>query len=284
MEDTSVQSFQTGPEPPPQNLTVFSGPDIPIHKLIVFEKPDVPLGELAPFPVEPVRQKGRLREWCESLAGTIIFVLIFTSFVAQATQVPTGSMKPTIFVGDHFFLDKIVFPGNYPAAIRPYLPHRAIRHGDIIAFKSPMDKHIPFVKRVIGLPGDTVGIRSKNVYVNGQKLYEPYKIHVDSGVYGNDAWTPQELATRDNYGPQTVPPDSFFVMGDNRDDSSDSRFWGFVDRDSIIGKPLFVYWSYESDPYSASDPSFREWVQGYVSIAIHFFSRTRWFRIGTMVQ
>jgi signal peptidase I len=267
MEDTPFRSF-----------------DVPIHKLTVFERPDITLDQLAPFQVETVPQKGKFREWCESLVGTIIFVLVFTSFVAQATQVPTGSMKPTIFVGDHFFLDKIAFPGNYPAAIRPYLPHRRVQHGDIIAFKSPTDKNIPFVKRVIGCPGDTIEIRNKNVYVNGQRLDEPYKIHVDSGIYGNDAWTPQELATRDNYGPQTVPPDNFFVMGDNRDDSSDSRFWGYVDRNSIIGKPLFVYWSYESDPYVSSEPTFKEWIMGYASIALHFFNRTRWFRIGTMVE
>src|SRR5262245_2990871 len=293
MEDPSVlnstsEPFVTEPDVAIQNLTAFSAPagppDVHIHKLVVFEAPHITLDQFLPFRVEVAPEKGKFREWCESLVGTIIFVLVFTSFVAQATQVPTGSMKPTILVGDHFFLDKIAFPGNYPKAIRPYLPKRAIRQGDIIAFKSPTDKKIPFVKRVIGLPGDTIEIKSKNVYVNGQKLNEPYKIHVDSGIYGNDAWTPQDLATRDNYGPQTVPPDNFFVMGDNRDDSSDSRFWGYVDRNSIIGKPLFVYWSYDSDPYISSEPSFKEWIMGYASIALHFFNRTRWFRIGTMVE
>jgi len=273
-----------GPDIPVQDLAAFSTPDIPIHKLIVFEAPHVSLEQFTPFPVEEASEKGKFREWCESLVGTIIFVLVFTSFVAQATQVPTGSMKPTILVGDHFFLDKIAFPGNYPEAIRHYLPKRTIRRGDIIAFKSPTDKKIPFVKRVIGLPGDIIEIHNKNVVVNGQKLNEPYKIHVDSNSYANDSWTPQDYAPRDNYEPRTVPPDSFFVMGDNRDDSSDSRFWGFVDRDSIIGKPLFVYWSYESDPYVSSEPTFREWLESYESIALHFFSRTRWFRIGTMVQ
>ena len=259
-------------------------PDFPIHHLVVFEKPDVTLDDLAPFQTETPLQKGKLREWCESLAGTIVFVLVFTSFVAQATQVPTESMKPTILVGDHFFLDKIAFPGNFPRALRPYLPHRTIRRGDIIAFKSPVDPNIPFVKRVIGVPGDTIEIRRKNLYVNGQKQDEPYKIHVDSSVYGNDSWTPQEWAIRDNYGPKVVPHDKLFVMGDNRDNSQDSRYWGFADLDSIIGKPLFVYWSYESDPYVPGERSFREWVLGYVSVGMHFFDRTRWFRIGTMVE
>src|SRR2546429_6055766 len=131
-------------------------------------------------------RKSAAREWVESLVFSLIFVFFFTTFIAQATQVPTESMKPTILVGDHFFLDKISFPANYPAIIRPILPHRSIRRLDIIAFKSPTDGNIPFVKRVIGLPGETVEVRSKAVYINGKKLDEPYKIHVDSTTYSSD--------------------------------------------------------------------------------------------------
>src|SRR5262249_52456935 len=162
---------------------------------------DVSLDELTVFDTVPNKRKGPFREWMESLVFTVIFVLIFTTYIAQATQVPTESMKPTILVGDHFFLDKIIFPANYPAAIRGYLPHRSINRLDIIAFKSPTDGNIPFVKRVIGLPGDTVEVRNKAVYVNGTKLDEPYKIHVDSTTYSPDPWTPEELKIRDNYGP-----------------------------------------------------------------------------------
>src|SRR3990172_8197795 len=260
-------------------------PDVPLDQLTVFRRPDVLLEELTTFSVRtPARKKGAVREWIESLAFTIVFVLIFTNYIAQATQVPTESMKPAILVGDHFFLDKIAFAANYPAAVRPYLPRRDIERLDIVAFKSPTDGSIPFVKRVIGLPGETIEVRSKELYVNGVKLEEPYKIHVDSTVYGNDAWTPEELKIRDNYGPVTVPPDSYFVMGDNRDNSNDSRYWGFVTRNELIGRPLFVYWSYESDPYIPGEKSFREWLDGYLLIAIHFFDRTRWFRIGTMIE
>ena len=193
-------------------------------------------------------------------------------------------MKPTILVGDHFFLDKIAFPANYPVFLRHYLPHRSIVRGDIVAFKSPTDGNIPFVKRVIGMPGDTVEVRNKSVFVNGIQLDEPYKIHVDSTVYGTDPWTPEELKIRDNYGPVKVPANSYLVMGDNRDNSNDSRYWGFVTWDEIIGKPLFVYWSYESDPYVPGDKSLHEWLNGYLAIAIHFFDKTRWFRIGTIVH
>lgn len=253
--------------------------------MIEDSKPDVHLEELIVFDTAPApRRKSQLREWAESLLFTIIFVLVFTSYIAQATQVPTESMKPTILVGDHFFLDKIAFPANYPVVLRPYLPRRSVNHGDIVAFKSPVDENIPFVKRVIGIPGDTVMLRDKNLYLNGKKLEESYKIHVDSTIYEEDEWTPEELKVRDNYGPITVPPDRYFVMGDNRDNSNDSRYWGFIARDEIIGKPLFIYWSYESDPYLPGEMSIREWLAGYSSIAIHFFTRTRWFRIGTMIH
>jgi signal peptidase I len=263
-----------GPDVPIHQLESFEKPHVHIHNIGVFESPDVRLDEITYFSTEEPPHKGQLREWTESLIGTVVFVLLFTTLIAQATQVPTESMKPTILVGDHFFLDKIAFPGNFPEQIRPLLPHRHVGHGDIIAFKPPTGDKIPFVKRVIGVGGDTIEMRNRSVYLNGRKLDEPYKIYSD---YLPDS-------SRDNFGPQVIPPDMFFVMGDNRDNSNDSRYWGFVDRSSIIGKPLFVYWSYESDPYNGGDLSFREWLQGYTSIAAHFFSRTRWFRIGTVIQ
>ena len=259
-------------------------PDVLVDDFVTFQRPDVRIDELITFDTAPAKRKGAFREWIESLAFTIIFVLVFTSYIAQATQVPTESMKPAILVGDHFFLDKISFPANYPAAIRSYLPRRKMNRLDIVAFKSPTDGNIPFVKRVIGLPGETVEVRDKMVYVNGEKLNEPYKIHVDSTTYSSDSWTPEELKVRDNYGPVIVPPDSYFVMGDNRDNSNDSRYWGFVTWDEVIGKPLFVYWSYESDPYVPGDKTLREWLDDYLLVAMHFFDRTRWFRIGTMVE
>jgi len=254
-------------------------PDVRIEDLQPFVAPDVRLGEFRTYRTEVVRKTGKLREWSESLVSTVVFVIIFTSFVAQATQVPTASMVPTIFVGDHFFLDKIFFPGNYPPILQEWLPQRHIGHGDIIAFRPPPRANMttPFVKRVIGIPGDTVEIRNKVVFLNGKRQEEPYKIHTNAPTSGE--------MPGDNWGPETVPPDQFFVMGDNRDNSHDSRFWGFADRNSIIGKPLFVYWSYENDsPYESGDRSWASIATDYVSVARHFFSRTRWFRFGTMVK
>src|SRR5438552_80088 len=175
-------------------------PDVPLENFVAFERPDVRLNELTVFQTIPVRRKGAFREWIESLAFTVIFVLVFTTYIAQATQVPTESMKPTILVGDHFFIDKVAFPGNFPEALRRYLPHRTVRRSDIIVFKSPVEGNIPFVKRVVGLPGERIEIRDKDVYINGRKLQEPYKIHVDSAIYRDDRWTPEELKIRDNYG------------------------------------------------------------------------------------
>jgi len=263
-----------GPDVSVSDLSRFEKPHVHIQNIGVFESPDVRVDEFTVFTTDESPRKGQVREWGESLIGTVVFVLAFTTLVAQATQVPTESMKPTILVGDHFFLDKIAFPGNFPEQIRSLLPHRHINRGDIIAFKPPTGDKIPFVKRVIGIGGDTIEMKSRTVILNGRKLDEKYKIYSD---YSADS-------SRDNFGPQVIPADSFFVMGDNRDNSNDSRYWGFVDRNSIIGKPLFVYWSYESDPYNGADLSFREWLQGYASIALHFFSKTRWFRIGTVIQ
>jgi signal peptidase I len=264
------------------SVLTSSVPDVRIEEFQTFVTPDVryddQVKEFQIYRTEVVRRNGKLREWTESLVSTVVFVLIFTTFIAQATQVPTPSMKPTIMVGDHFFLDKIAFPGNFPQAVRSWLPQRQIVRGDIIAFRPPPSANnpTPFVKRVIGTPGDKVEIKDKDVYVNDVLLDEPYKIHTSDGNSGGSC---------DYCGPLTVPEDQFFVMGDNRDNSNDSRFWGFVDRESIIGKPLFVYWSFES--VEAYDGPHRSWAaiaKGYLSVAQHFFTRTRWFRFGTMVR
>jgi len=188
-------------EEPRSELTGKEIPDVLLSQFISFERPDVRTEELTTFDTAPTLRKGAFREWVESLAFTILFVLVFTSYIAQATQVPTESMKPTILVGDHFFLDKLAFPANYPAVIRTVLPHRSIKRLDIIAFKSPTDGNIPFVKRVIGLPGETVSVRGKSVYINDRKLDEPYKIHVDSTTYSEDPWTPEELKVPTTMGP-----------------------------------------------------------------------------------
>jgi signal peptidase I len=217
--------------------------------------------------------KTRIWQWSKSWGSTIAFVWIFTHGVAQATVVPSGSMVPTILVGDHFFLDKLAFPANYPSMLQQYLPTRTIERGEIVAFWSPEDSHMRLVKRVIGLPGETLEIRNRDVYINGRKLTEPYVVHTDTGVF----------ARRDNFGPVNIPPDCFFMMGDNRDNSNDSRFWGFAPRESLIGTPLFIYWSYADDPYS-QEMTPAQWVEHSLSVLAHFPTRTRWLRTGTILR
>lgn len=217
--------------------------------------------------------KTRIWQWTKSLGSTLVFAWVFTHGVAQATVVPSESMTPTILVGDHFFLDKVAFPANYPQAVQKYLPVRAVHRGDIMAFWSPENPEIRLVKRVIGLPGETLEVRNRDVFINGDRLEEPYAVHVD----------PRELDRRDNFGPVQVPPDHFFMMGDNRDNSNDSRFWGFAPETSLIGKPLFIYWSYADEPYS-QELTPVEWIKHSASVAAHFFTRTRWLRTGTVVK
>ena len=217
--------------------------------------------------------KSRMWPWMKSFGSTLVFVWFFTHGVAQATVVPSESMNPTILVGDHFFLDKLAFPANYPQALQKYLPVRTIHRGDIVAFWSPQNPNMRLVKRVIGLPGETLEVRNRDVYINGAKVNEPYTVHTD----------PREFDRRDNFGPVTIPADRFFMMGDNRDNSNDSRFWGFAPRESLIGKPLFVYWSYDDDPYD-QEPTLVQSAEHAVSVAAHFLTRTRWLRTGTLLR
>src|SRR5215467_9427044 len=233
---------------------------------------------------EPRPGKSKVRESIESLAFTLVFVWLFTNHIAQATEVPTESMKPTILVGDHFFLDKVAFPANYPESLQKYLPTRTIHRGDIIAFWSPENRQMRLVKRVIGLPGETIEIRARQVYINGRKLDEPYKVHIDPNVYGVSPGVPEMLQRRDNFGPIVIPADHYFMMGDNRDNSNDSRYWGFASREDFIGRPLFVYWSFESAPNDSMDWSLRDYLNRYTDVAEHFFTRTRWFRTGEFLK
>ncbi|MEW5975108.1 MAG: signal peptidase I [Acidobacteriota bacterium] len=239
--------------------------------------------EIASVPQEN-RRKSALREWTESLVFSLIFVFFFTNFVAQATQVPTESMKPTILVGDHFFLDKFAFPANYPAFVTRFLPTREINRGDIVAFKSPENPRIPFIKRAVGLPGETIEIVDKVVFINGKPLDEPYKFFQDDTIYEKGSGIPREYVVRDNFGPLTIPSNSYFMMGDNRDNSNDSRYWGVVSGDNVIGKPLFIYWSYEADPYDPSPKSILDYAKDYASVIVNFFPRTRWSRTGKLLR
>jgi signal peptidase I len=227
-------------------------------------------------------------EWIKPLGVSLCLVLFFTTYIAQATQVPSESMKPTILAGDHFFLDKLAFPGNYPAFLRPYLPVREIRRGEIVAFKTQeKNSPIPFlIKRVIGLPGEKLEIRDKKVWIDGRMLDEPYVNFADPVILRKVSGLSETYWRRDNFGPFPIPPNCFFMMGDNRDGSYDSRFWGTVPKQDIIGKPFLslVYWSFEIEPLAVPPQTLRDNLRDYVNVALHFFDKTRWSRTGTILH
>jgi signal peptidase I len=191
------------------------------------------------------RDKSVVREYFELIAETAVFVFFVMTFVVQAFQIPTGSMEPNLLVGDFLLVNKLVYRTTDNAIDRLLLPKRAIRRQDIIVFKYPEDLTKDFVKRAIGLPGDTIEIRKKQVLVNNAPLDEKYKFHSDPVTHEpNDGSSESQ---RDNFGPITVPAGSIFAMGDNRDNSLDSRYWGFVPVSYVKGRPWIIYFSYEAE-------------------------------------
>lgn len=241
------------------------------------------------------RGETTLREYAESLLVTVILALFGTTFVVQAFKIPSASMEPTLLVGDHVLVNKFIFEGRGQWYAR-FLPYRDIRRGDIIVFHYPYDDNPHYVKRVIGLPGDHIKMVDEQVYVNDVPLKEPYAIHSADAPFepfgqnypptdasGLDpSMRPEWAAQILNYvhdGELVVPPGKYFAMGDNRDDSSDSRYWGFVDREAIMGRPVIIYWSVNSPESAYADDGMGAALYDMVDSLVHIFSRTRGSRM-----
>jgi signal peptidase I len=189
---------------------------------------------------EATFQKSTLREYFESILVAVVLALFVRTFVFQAFKIPTGSMKPNLLVGDHLIVNKFIFAPTASPIEKALLPMRTIRRGDIIVFKFPEEPERDFIKRVIGLPGETLELKNQTVLINGQPLTEEYAHYLfPPSVDG------QSDDIRRKYGPVTVPDGHFFMMGDNRDDSQDSRFWGFLPQSYVKGRALFIYWSFD---------------------------------------
>jgi len=221
--------------------------------------------------------KSTAREYFESIVIAVILALFIRTFVVQAFKIPTGSMENNLLVGDHLLVNKFVF-GPAPTGLeRALLPVDDIARGDVIVFKYPEEPERDFIKRVIGLPGETVELRRKQVYIDGQPIEEPY-VHflVPPSPEGQEV-APYDV--RESYGPVTVPADHYFVMGDNRDNSQDSRWWGFLPRDYVKGKALMVYWSFEPDRTDHRADGLGGAVSGAVGAVTNVFTRTRWDRL-----
>ncbi len=238
--------------------------------------------------------KSTFLEYAESLLVTVILALFGTSFILQAFKIPSPSMEPTLLVGDHLLVNKFIF-GVRDAWYERFLPYRPLRHGDIIVFKFPFSDHTHYVKRVIGLPGDRLRIVDQQVYVNGKPLPEPYKVHLAgaSDAFGDNFPPVTPDFPRGNVQPEwgreilkhvegedlVVPPNHYFAMGDNRDKSWDSRYWGFVDREAIMGRPMVVYWSVDSTTDEYTDRSAGGRLIGLADILLHLPAKTRWSRM-----
>jgi len=191
------------------------------------------------------KKKSTIRETIEAVVIAFMIALVIRTFVIQAFKIPSGSMIPTLQIGDHILVNKFLLgtPVDIPFTNINLFDMPGLRKpdkGDIIVFKYPQDPQRDFIKRVIGVEGDIVEAKDKGIFVNGRRLVEPYIQHVDSDI------KPREVDRRDNFGPLLVPKESVFVMGDNRDQSYDSRFWGFVDVHQIKGKAVIIYWSWDS--------------------------------------
>jgi signal peptidase I len=188
-------------------------------------------------------RKSTAREYFESICVAVILALFVRTFVVQAFKIPTGSMENNLLIGDHLLVNKFVFAPTLTSVEDGLLPIDPIRRGDIVVFKYPEDPERDFIKRVIGLPGETLEVRNKKVYIDGQPIDEPYVHFIfppDESGSGGSFTDP----SRPSYGPVTVPADAYFMMGDNRDNSQDSRYWGFMPRSYVKGKALFVYFSF----------------------------------------
>ncbi|MFP4445936.1 MAG: signal peptidase I [Desulfosudaceae bacterium] len=201
------------------------------------------------------RKRSGFRENTEAVLVAVLLALLIRTFVVQAFKIPSGSMEPTLQVGDHILVNKFAYGVDIPFFKVPLIPRDHPERGDVVVFKYPEDPRKDFIKRVVGVGGDLVSVRNKQVYVNQSPVSEEYIMHTDSRM----------AAVRDNMSPVRVPSEKLFVMGDNRDNSHDSRFWGFVDEEEVLGSAFMIYWSWDGRA---------EGLLGHV----------RWGRIGDFIR
>jgi signal peptidase I len=239
-------------------------------------------------------------EFLASLAAVLVTGLFIITFIVQAFEIPSSSMEQTLLIGDHVFVNREQFapPTRW---MGPLLPYREIRRQDIVVFLSPAEPGLYVVKRIIGAPGDRIHLENGVVYRNGEKLDEPYVIHQAGGESYNpyrDNFPAVAPSDYSNVAPEwqltmkqyiqgndlVVPPDHFFAMGDNRDVSYDSRYWGFIPRENVIGRPMFIYWSFQTPPDQYLQKGLGQRLAFVAHVVIHFFDETRWRRTFRIVR
>lgn len=225
----------------------------------------------------PFKIKKLSREYIELLVETLIFVFFLMTFLLQPFVIPTGSMKENILVGDHIFVSKVSYTQSLGHWDSFLLPQVEIERGMIVTFKSPGEIDKEYVKRVIGLPGERLKIVNKQVFINGMPLEEPYTVFKDPGTEGPHS-------PRDNFAETLIPGNHYFCMGDNRDHSYDSRYWGPVKKDFMTGKPWRIYWSSDTPTSEYLTPGFVHKVKSAFRTLTGFFTRTRWNRTGSKIE
>ncbi len=234
----------------------------------------------SPQPAPPFK-KSVSREYLESIVVAVILALFIRTFAVQAFKIPTGSMQPNLLIGDHLLVNKLVYSPSAGPWEDALLRKRPIERRHVVVFKFPEDPGRDFIKRVIGLPGETVEVRNKTVYINGQPLVEPYAHFIEQPLRpGDPEYGLRGGSASDNWGPQVVPEGELFVMGDNRDNSRDSRFWGFLPRDQVKGRALLVYWSYEASGDEYRRESWFDSLKDLVTAPL----RTRWKRFFHVIR
>lgn len=189
------------------------------------------------------KKKSIVREYAESIIIAILLAMVIRTYLVQAFKIPSGSMEDTLAIGDHLLVSKFIYGSKLPFSDNRVLAIRNPRRGDVIVFEYPEDPSKDFIKRVVGTPGDVIEGKDKKVFVNGKQYQNPHEIHKEKEII------PKEMNPRDTFGPVTVPAGSYFVMGDNRDRSYDSRFWGFVSMDKIKGLAFIKYWSWDREKF-----------------------------------
>jgi signal peptidase I len=187
------------------------------------------------------KTKSKVQEYAEAIIIAILIALFIKAFIIQAFKIPSGSMIPTLQIGDHILVNKFIYGIKIPYLRNTLVDIKEPERGDIVVFIYPDDRSKDFIKRVVGMGGDQIEIRNKKIFLNGLPYNDSH------GVYSDDFIIPGSIQPRDNFGPVTVPKDSYFVMGDNRDQSADSRYWGFVPSKDVLGKAFIIYWSWDSE-------------------------------------
>jgi signal peptidase I len=231
--------------------------------------------------VTPKFRKSVAREYLESIVVAVILALFIRTFIVQAFKIPTGSMQPNLLIGDHLLVNKLVYSPSLGRFEDLLLGKKPIARDHVIVFKYPGDPTRDFIKRVIGLPGELVEVRGKTVYIDGKPLAEPYAHFIEQPLRPDDPeYGLRGEGIRDDWGPERVPAGQLFVMGDNRDNSRDSRFWGFLPCDQVKGRALLVYWSYEASGEEYRRTGIVDWVKDTLSA----FGRTRWRRFFHVIR